>query len=174
MSQTLVAGVGQMGEILPNDHLDPQFVDYFAMLVLVARSVIKNKRNLIPKLIIDRAIAINSISSASEDKEYREDWRSSLLIKNESLRDVYRSCEVYEQKIKLQRKVLPTGRNYVGLGPLRMQEGDTICLIYGAKVPFLVRKRLEGGYILVGEDYINGLMHGEGMSIGVEEDLILY
>jgi hypothetical protein len=42
-----------------------------------------------------------------------------------------------------------------------MQKGDKVCLILGAKVPFVLRT--EGmGYKLISEAYCHGIMNGEG------------
>ncbi|KAK8248565.1 heterokaryon incompatibility protein-domain-containing protein [Phyllosticta capitalensis] len=64
-----------------------------------------------------------------------------------------------------------------GLCPLKAREGDVIALLHGAKVPYLLRL-VEGGddemdhptdresagvYELVGECYVEGIMHGEFM-----------
>lgn len=90
------------------------------------------------------------------------------------MREAHQSCEEYDRRVKRQRKIFTTKNDYVGLGPLLMQENDIICLIYGAKVPFLIRRRGDGAYLLVGECYVYGLMHGEGMSMGVEQDIVLF
>lgn len=53
-----------------------------------------------------------------------------------------------------------TERRYVGLTAVGTVEGDQICLLHGAKVPFVMRK-LDSAWRLVGECYIHGMMHGE-------------
>ena len=42
-----------------------------------------------------------------------------------------------------------TQDGYIGLAPPLAQEGDLLCLIDGSRVPFILRKRTEGGYFLV-------------------------
>lgn len=42
-----------------------------------------------------------------------------------------------------------------------MQVGDVICVIFGAKVPYVLRSRNEGGVVLVGEAYCDGIMDGK-------------
>jgi hypothetical protein len=41
--------------------------------------------------------------------------------------------------------------------------GDHVCVIPGCDVPILLRMRSDGGYEVVGECYIPGLMDGEGL-----------
>lgn len=35
-------------------------------------------------------------------------------------------------------------------------------------MPYIIRPRSDGGFMLVGESYINGLMDGEAMEINLE------
>ncbi|KAI0913655.1 heterokaryon incompatibility protein-domain-containing protein [Ustulina deusta] len=48
----------------------------------------------------------------------------------------------------------------MGIGPEFMKENDDIVILFGAKVPFLVR-RLGSRYSLIGECYVAGMMNGE-------------
>ncbi|KAF0329377.1 hypothetical protein GQ607_003326 [Colletotrichum asianum] len=41
-----------------------------------------------------------------------------------------------------------------------MQSGDVVVALAGADIPFVLRP-VEGGYILVGECYVEGVMYGE-------------
>ena len=60
------------------------------------------------------------------------------------------------------RKCFITEKGYFGLGPLAIQEGDLCCVLFGARVPFIVRStRTAGHYRLVGECFAHGLMRGE-------------
>ena len=50
-----------------------------------------------------------------------------------------------------------------GLAPMLAQQGDFICILHGAKVPFILRL-LPGRpirYSLIGEAYLDGFMHGQ-------------
>ncbi|KAF4447893.1 hypothetical protein F53441_8643 [Fusarium austroafricanum] len=58
------------------------------------------------------------------------------------------------------RALFSTERGYLGLGPARTEVGDVVVLIAGAHVPFVLRKGA-GGWILVGETYVHGVMYGE-------------
>lgn len=58
-----------------------------------------------------------------------------------------------------------TERGYIGLGPRYLQPGDALCILFGARVPHVLRPRTEGqrGYLFVGEAYVHGIMDGEGI-----------
>jgi hypothetical protein len=73
------------------------------------------------------------------------------------------------------RQIFATSCGHLGLGPLSMKPGDSICAFKGAEVPFILREQ-EGGVgryrrtlwrkerrscELVGECYIHGFMDGE-------------
>ena len=76
------------------------------------------------------------------------------------------------------RDALWTQNGLFGLGPPDAYQGDLVCIILGASTPFLLPKKeaIEGQrrlYQLVGECYIYGLMNGEGLAMGEEQDIIL-
>ena len=72
------------------------------------------------------------------------------------------------------RRVFLTHHSFLGLGPPGIQQRDEVCILLGLATPFIIRKREEGGYYLVGECYLDGLMNGEGLSKGGEQDIVLY
>ncbi|KAG8666677.1 hypothetical protein FPOAC2_11792 [Fusarium poae] len=57
-------------------------------------------------------------------------------------------------------KAFVTDLDFFGVGPVTMREGDMLCVLFGAAVPFVLR-RTQGGYKLIGECYAFDLMHGE-------------
>ena len=82
------------------------------------------------------------------------------------------------------RRLFATSKGYLGLGPVSLDVGDTVCLLPGAKVPFLLRPTAVAAgdvdaqelqqFKLVGEAYVHGIMEGEAApkndaSIGWEE-----
>ena len=71
--------------------------------------------------------------------------------------------EVYEnaaQTMSRNRLSFTTKSGYMGLGPRYTQPGDQVCVFFGAKTPFILRKH-EGKYRLIGDAYVHGAMDGE-------------
>lgn len=59
---------------------------------------------------------------------------------------------------------------YYILGPDVMEPGDVVVVLYGGKVPFVLRP--EGNWWkLLGECYIHGVMAGEALGMGAEEEI---
>ena len=56
-----------------------------------------------------------------------------------------------------------TTQGNVGSGPATMQEGDVVAILFGARVPFILRPEPNGNsrYHIVGDCYIDGMMDGE-------------
>ncbi|KAF5724960.1 heterokaryon incompatibility protein [Fusarium mundagurra] len=75
--------------------------------------------------------------------------------------------------ISQQRPFFVSENLYCGLGVPGVQVGDRICVFQGFITPFILRPQLTGVYSLVGECYIYGLMNREGLSQGIEQDIIL-
>ncbi|KAI4105746.1 MAG: hypothetical protein LQ339_003308 [Xanthoria mediterranea] len=59
-----------------------------------------------------------------------------------------------------ERKLFNTASRRFGLGPSAMRPGDICCILFGARVPYVIR-RCDKAFELVGEGYIHGIMHGE-------------
>ncbi|KAL6877850.1 heterokaryon incompatibility domain-containing protein [Trichoderma longibrachiatum] len=73
------------------------------------------------------------------------------------------------------RRFAVTRGGYFVLGPDALQEGDVVVILRGGKTPFLLREvrghddsNADGGWVLVGECYVHGLMDGEGW-VGKED-----
>ncbi|ETS85344.1 hypothetical protein PFICI_03369 [Pestalotiopsis fici W106-1] len=62
------------------------------------------------------------------------------------------------------RRFAGTDMGLIGYVPFRAQKGDLVCILYGADVPFVLRKLADGRYSLVGECYMNGIMYGEALA----------
>lgn len=96
-----------------------------------------------------------------------------------------------------QRKFFITEMCFIGIGPGALCEGDVVAVLYGADVPFVLRKvegetkrtdrdalgdggkekkdkEPEERYVVVGECYVYGLMQGQATRAGLEErDIVL-
>jgi hypothetical protein len=67
----------------------------------------------------------------------------------------------YIRLLQQERQFLRTEEGYIGTGPSQTKAGDKVVILYGSILPFILRERGEGRYLLLGEAYIHGLMHGE-------------
>ncbi|KAE9378215.1 HET-domain-containing protein [Stipitochalara longipes BDJ] len=61
-----------------------------------------------------------------------------------------------------------TKAGFFGIGPGIMEENDPVVILLGADVPFVVREKEKcgdnfGGYALIGECYVHGLMTGDAI-----------
>jgi hypothetical protein len=84
--------------------------------------------------------------------------------------DFERALEVFSIIIKdyhnrgaIDKSVFSTVGRYLGLGPKETRKGDLICVLFGSRVPHVLRKD-NGQYILIGEAYFQGYMDGEAMA----------
>lgn len=64
----------------------------------------------------------------------------------------------------LNKRLLFTYEGYIGMAPYDTRKGDKICLLYGCRVPFVLRERTDGDFELVGEVYVHGIMKGEALT----------
>ncbi|KAI0438471.1 heterokaryon incompatibility protein-domain-containing protein [Xylaria telfairii] len=61
-----------------------------------------------------------------------------------------------------RRTLFTTASGLRGIGPETMNCEDRVCILYGANVPFILRRQVEtDAYTVIGECYIHKLMHGE-------------
>ena len=60
------------------------------------------------------------------------------------------------------RRFFRTQKGYMGLGPKDIQNGDTVSVLLGGQVPFILRE-LDDTYMLIGESYVHGIMYGEAL-----------
>lgn len=68
-----------------------------------------------------------------------------------------------------QRRFAVTERKYMGIVPNGSKAGDIVCVLFGTKVPFILRECPAPGqqckYQLVGEAYIHGMMDGQALDL---------
>jgi len=67
------------------------------------------------------------------------------------------------------RRPFLTAKGRLGLGPKDMRNGDIVAVVFGAEVPLVLREEADGRYLLVGEAYVDGIMDGEVMEMGLEK-----
>ncbi|KAK4891058.1 hypothetical protein LTR27_010265 [Elasticomyces elasticus] len=65
-------------------------------------------------------------------------------------------------------RLFVTARGQLGRGPVRIQPGDKVVILYGAKVPYILRSvpNKPDRHSIIGECYIHEIMHGEAVEEG--------
>ena len=58
------------------------------------------------------------------------------------------------------RRYFSTEKGYLGVGPLELKKGDTVCVLYGTRPLFILREAEEktGEWSLIGDAFVHGLM----------------
>lgn len=69
-------------------------------------------------------------------------------------------------------RIILTHNGYIGRSRRTVQKGDLVCLILGCATPMVLRP-VGKNFEVVGEIYMEGMMHGEAMAIVEEEEMIL-
>lgn len=75
--------------------------------------------------------------------------------------------------IDSSRVMATTSMGNLGWIPNTSQSGDLVCVLRGAPFPFIVRERGDGFYTLVGDAYIQGIMHGEAWPENDDETVMI-
>lgn len=77
------------------------------------------------------------------------------------------------------RRLITTEKGYIGLAPAASKKGDEVCILFGCSTPVILRPLNEGGYELIGECYVHGIMEGEALKMpengnGVKQEFALH
>lgn len=83
-----------------------------------------------------------------------------LVVKLDLLRRLMKDGATYEHaffRYAPGRKLCTTSNGHLGWVPSAAQAGDVFCFFEDCKLPFVLR-RCEGGYKLIGDGYLHGLM----------------
>ncbi|KAJ9137009.1 hypothetical protein NKR19_g8342 [Coniochaeta hoffmannii] len=97
---------------------------------------------------------IEEATSPGFQKRMRRELTDGIKGYGECARRIFEACA--------NRAFFVTSRGYVGLAPWSAVRGDAVFVLAGGTTPFILRERVEaGGYGLVGEAYMYGIMGGE-------------
>lgn len=121
-------------------------------------------------------------------------WGHGLEFLSNFSKDSWTFTSLYEHAVAGQdirqevQQYMPMSRNVtethdfvltrndnIGWVPRCTEEGDLICLVFGARMPLVIREIEHRKYILIGAAYIEGIMNGEafeGTNLE-EEDIML-
>jgi hypothetical protein len=95
---------------------------------------------------------------------HRADWslieRDPLSLDGEDY-GTRTYLEVAIKRTTFGRRIFWTAQGYLGIGPASMTEGDTICVLFGGHVLYVLRAAVFEVYECIGECYVHGLMDGE-------------
>ena len=72
----------------------------------------------------------------------------------------------------LYRSFAVTQKGYLALVPKKTTPGHLVCVLRGGNVPFVLNRRRDGYFELVGEAYVHGIMDGETVRGARKEDLM--
>jgi len=118
-----------------------------------------------------------------DDTQYHDlDWKQAqALVVNDTRISETRKTEGYQYLFafldaSIGRRFCITKRGNLGLVPSEVAKGDKICVLLGAKAPFVVRESSkaigEQRYLLVGDCYIDSIMAGEGLTMSDLKEII--
>jgi hypothetical protein len=82
------------------------------------------------------------------------------------------SIQRMEQTLSQGIRYVTTDSSYVRWASHQAQVGDKFCLLQGSSVPATLCTRIGGTYVVVGDAYVQGLMHGERAKVLRENDWI--
>ncbi|KAK4580061.1 hypothetical protein LTR86_000263 [Recurvomyces mirabilis] len=71
------------------------------------------------------------------------------------------------------RVMFASSTGFLGLVPYGTREGDVVFVIRGADVPCVLRHAHGDAYILIGEAYVQGIMDGEALGMGLRQTIVL-
>lgn len=113
--------------------------------------------------------AQKALLSAVDEKAWYEAMALSQVIESRTRLDM-----VLMLMRMLHRRFCRTRNGRIGWVPSVAETGDYICLFDDMEYPYAVREsEVVGGYALVGECYISGLMPGEATDVPVAQSLII-
>jgi hypothetical protein len=66
-----------------------------------------------------------------------------------------------------KRRLFKTPSNYMGTGPRSLRQGDEAWILHGGAVPFVLRRRSNRNYQLIGEAFVYGMMNAEVQTLSL-------
>ncbi|KAL8800448.1 MAG: hypothetical protein Q9223_007127 [Gallowayella weberi] len=105
--------------------------------------------------------------------------KAGVIASQSRKADFYDQIQAFEDLKALSLQDRPifstTQRDFLGYGPKGLESGDLVCIVKGARMPYLLRSDLGDGckWNLVGACFVHGLMYGEGLKLGKMEQLVV-
>jgi hypothetical protein len=101
------------------------------------------------------------LEELSEERNFRPDLVTQEIVQNLKAVDRYQLRNT--TSAIAGRRFAVTTKAYAGLVPTAAQRGDKIVILQGFGVPLVMRRRSAGGFVLIGDCYIHGIMLGEAL-----------
>lgn len=106
-------------------------------------------------------------------------WDKSQQRSDGSLCPHESTVEAYTDLL-VRRRLAVTSKGWVGKTHEEAEVGDHVAVSIGASVPFILRKpqedmarRHDNEYILIGDAYVHGLVHGKGLDLAEVGEIVL-
>ena len=149
------------------------------------KDMVIDHRNIAMQEDIDLAIASTLVVGETKSREAAQpndlevlaEYIKSLAIREDGIVSGGVSIRPHVEKEKMEamlrtvhvhwckdRRFFVTAAGYMGLGPRCMQPEDIVVVLRGGLSPFVLRKKADG-YWLIGEAYVQGIMHGEAVQM---------
>lgn len=91
-----------------------------------------------------------------------------IPIDEDRREDLSREWDLMARQSCRDSRFFSTYRGYIGTGPMALRKGDFVAVLYGGNVPYALRKRDDGSYLLLGYCYVDGIMNGELLDMGLK------
>ncbi|KAJ2996867.1 hypothetical protein NUW58_g830 [Xylaria curta] len=145
----------------------------FDELVRRGKSVYVNNEEAFARLLLmdDMYTGRNAIIYSSPIVDPAATYRAALVAWRDrrdegniggKKMDTMQTYQMQARAAAVGRGFATTQTGYIGLVPNCAQVGDQVVVILGATVPYVVRK-VQSGYLLVGDAFVHGLMYGEAL-----------
>ena len=86
----------------------------------------------------------------------------------------------YATCMSVNQRLFRTSKEYIGMGPDITQNGDVVAILFGCRVPFVLRPNrsdsenlMDSTFKLVGECYVDGIMFGEAVKEHMQTGLAI-
>ncbi|KAH7388923.1 heterokaryon incompatibility protein-domain-containing protein [Cadophora sp. MPI-SDFR-AT-0126] len=103
------------------------------------------------------------------------EWTKAMMgLKLRDFREFQRRGRKFMESFSLycnNRRFFRCEGGRLGWGPDQVREGDVICILHGAMVPFVLRSVGQDRFEIIGDAYVHGIMDGEAMSLDGVEDM---
>ncbi|OCK81312.1 HET-domain-containing protein [Lepidopterella palustris CBS 459.81] len=74
-------------------------------------------------------------------------------------------------ELSAHRAIGITRKGYIASVPQNAREGDYVCVLYGGRLPYIVRQVENGKFMMLGDSYVDGIMKGEAVGCAASDDV---